>query len=241
MDIRRSINTKIWDDIWFAELSYDQKLLWLYLLTNSFTNMLGVYEISERKIVFDTGLPLEMIRKGLEAFEKVKKAKYYSGYIILYNWIKNQSYNKNMIISAYNILNELPANIKLSINDKFTAELERKYLSLSKGKETLSKDKAILPKIEKEKEIEKEVEVEKETDIIFKQLSDQKKWVEETAYFYKTDPNLVIEHLRKFYHHCKLTDNFKSETKEAKIHFKNWVEKGNPIPQPKINSNFEGW
>lgn len=84
-------------------------------------------------------------------------------------------------------------------------------------------------------------EQEKITDKIFIELSKSNIWLEQTSMYYKTDPNLVIEHLRKFYHHCKLTDNFKSETKEAKIHFKNWVEKGNPIPQPKIKSNFEGW
>jgi hypothetical protein len=237
MDLRRSVNTKIWDDIWFSELSHDEKLLWLYLLTNSFTNMLGVYEISERKIVFDTGLTLDRVRKAFESFERLKKAKYYSGYIILYNWIKNQSYNKNMITSALNALNDLPSNVKISIYDRFSTELERKLLTLSKG----SKAFQILPKIEKEKEIEKEVENEKVTNKVFTELSKSDKWLEETAYFYKTDISFVVEHLRKFYHHCKLTDNFKFEIKEVKTHFKNWVEKGNPIPQPKINSKFEGF
>ena len=92
MDLRRSINTKIWDDVWFESLTSEEKLVWLYLLTNKNTNMLGVYELSEKKIAFEIGLPLENIRKAFKSFESQKKGKYINGYVVLFNWIKNQSY-----------------------------------------------------------------------------------------------------------------------------------------------------
>jgi hypothetical protein len=162
MDLRRSINTKIWDDVWFSELNQSEKILWLYLLTNPLTNMLGVYEISEKKISFDTGLSLETIRKAFEAFQRLRKAKYIEGYVILFNWIKNQSFNPNMMKSAIKDFKNLPNNIKFGIYDIIRNELILKNETLSKPLKSFE----ILPKKEKEKEkeIEKEIEIEIENE-----------------------------------------------------------------------------
>lgn len=252
MEVRRSINTKIWDDIWFAELKQEEKLLWLYLLTNSFTNMLGIYEISERKIVFDTGLQLKDIKEGFKRFNEDKKAKYSSGYVILFNWIKNQSYNRNMVVSAINIFKELPPNIKISVNERLRSELGRMLLTLSKGKETLSKDMEILLKNEEEKEdeiIEGEgesnpvsVEMNKHNEI-FRKLWKNKHWIEQMSMKYKTDIESTRNHLNKFRENLSLKGEYKESQKDAQSHFINWIEKGNSIPKPseKIGSSFTGF
>ncbi len=103
MSVRRSVDTKIWSDEWIEKLSVEEKLLWIYLLTNSKTNMLGIYEISVNRISFETGLSSETILKAFKSFERVNKAFYVlEKYIFLPNWIKNQSMNKNMHTSARN-------------------------------------------------------------------------------------------------------------------------------------------
>jgi len=107
----RSVNTYFWDDSFVQDLNPNGKLLFLYLLTNSLTNVLGIYEITLKRIVFDTGLTDISILKSLEAFGSLKKVFYIDSYIILPNFLKNQSMNSNMKIGAVNVYNDLPLNI----------------------------------------------------------------------------------------------------------------------------------
>jgi hypothetical protein len=114
-DKMRSINTKFWDDSFVQELNISEKLLFLYLLTNPLTNMLGIYEITLRRISFDTGLTNETIKKSLKKFGEFQKAFYIDEFIILPNFLKNQKLNTNMKIGVAKIFNDLPINIKKQI------------------------------------------------------------------------------------------------------------------------------
>src|SRR5574343_1073850 len=147
MDLRRSINTRIWMDSWFEEQKPTYKLLWIYLLTNQATNMLGIYEISERKISNETGLDKETVIKALKGFETDKRAIYRNGYIIIWNWMKNQSMNPNMVKSAAREYNSLSNELIIILKENGIESFE----SLSKGL-------VILPKIERESEKEDEAE-----------------------------------------------------------------------------------
>jgi len=151
MDVRRSINTKIWADEWFENLTAVNKLIWLYLLTNQQTNMLGVYEISIRKIAFETCLTEDQVREAFSLFEEEKKAFYYRNFVILSNWLKNQALNSNMKMSALQTYDRLPNDLKSKIN-----------ANASEGFESLIEAFQILRKKEKEKESEIEREEEKE-------------------------------------------------------------------------------
>ena len=143
MDIRRSINTRIWSDDWFETLKPTEKLIWFYLLTNAQTNMLGIYEVSIKRISFETGLKSADILNAFKAFERVKKAFYWFGWIVLPNWMKNQSLNTNMLTSASRLFELLPNELIIKLKDNDFESFE----SLLKGCQTL-------PKIEKEKEDE---------------------------------------------------------------------------------------
>lgn len=150
MDVKRSINTRMWVDPWFETLGPEEKLIWVYLLTNQQTNMLGVYEISERRISYDTHIPLERLRKAFEGFERDQKALFIpSGYVVLVNWLKNQKLNPNMEKSCQENWKNLPSEVKKTV-------LKR----LGKG---FIKALQRVPKIEIE--IEKEIEIEIETEI----------------------------------------------------------------------------
>jgi hypothetical protein len=162
MKLLRSINTKFWDDTWVTELSSDQKLIWLYLLTNSLTNLIGVYEISLKKIQFDTGIEsFETVSKALKRFEDDKKAFYFQSHIVLVNFFANQSFNTNMIIGAKSEWNNLPKSL-----------IDYILGNPLKGFESLLKGLGILPKKEDEKEDEKEKELTTTTtttrEIVFK-------------------------------------------------------------------------
>jgi hypothetical protein len=117
MGVRRTINTHMWSDDWFESLSRDEKYLWVYLLTNPHTNMLGVYELTVKRMSFDTGLTIEAIQKAFKGFETVSKAFLISGkYVYLVNWIKNQDMNPNMVKSAVKDYKKLPIDVISVIN-----------------------------------------------------------------------------------------------------------------------------
>lgn len=153
----RSINTAIWNDVWFENLNSENKLLFIYLITNEKTNMLGVYEISIRKISFDTGIKIETVSKALKEFEKEGKIRYESDNIILLNYLKHQNYNFNMKKSAIDCYNSLKYSLKIE-NQPIIDRTD-------KGFETLCKGFGMVRKIEVEIEVEIESELEEESEL----------------------------------------------------------------------------
>lgn len=157
----RSVSTGFWSDPFVEELSPNDKLLFLYLITNDKTNMLGIYESSVRKISFETGLSQEDIKNGLKGFERVHKVRYVNNYIILINYMKHQNFNPNMKKSAIDIYNSLPNSLKDSklIVDK-SKPLE--------GFESLLNHFGMVRKVEVEYEVEVKTELEsKDKPIVF--------------------------------------------------------------------------
>ena len=114
-DKLRSVNTKFWDDTFISELTPNDKLLFLYLITNPLANLLGIYEITMKRICFDTGLKKDTIRKGFERFGRVKKVFFVDNFIILPNWLKNQRLNTNMKVAVSKEFNLLPEYLKNNI------------------------------------------------------------------------------------------------------------------------------
>lgn len=91
MAAQRYISTSFWDDAWIQGLPPEEKLIYMYLLTNALTNIAGVYEITLRRIAFDTGYPLDRVYKALNLFERDGKAYFFNeSWIILTNWPKHQ-------------------------------------------------------------------------------------------------------------------------------------------------------
>ncbi len=157
-NVLRSVNTKFWVDSYIEDLNPSEKLLFLYFLTNPQTNMLGVYEISLKRISYDTGINKETILKALKGFERVKKVYFIENYVILPNFLKNQNLNLNMQKSCVDIYNNLPNTIKI----KLIGEDIRSLSKDSKGFERLRNP---LVNIEVEREVEKEIEIEIESDL----------------------------------------------------------------------------
>lgn len=151
----RSVSTAVWSDVWFEDLTPAQKLLWLFLITNEKTNMLGIYEVSIKKISFETGVNKSDVEKALKQFEKDGRVKYQSNHVILTKFLKHQNFNTNMKKSAIDVYNNLPK------------ELKKNSLTLDKSKplesfETLSNHLGIVRKVEVEYEEEVKYELEEE-------------------------------------------------------------------------------
>ena len=116
---KKTIDSKVWKDNFFSVLTPKQKLLWLYLITCDFNNMLGIYEINLRIVSFDTGLSLDEINDYLALFESKGKIVVKGDYLNLVNFLKHQNYNPNMKKSALNVYQDLPDEMKIEGYDYF--------------------------------------------------------------------------------------------------------------------------
>jgi len=152
-DKSRSVNTKFWNDPFIEGLHPNDKLLFLYLLTNPLTNLIGIYEITIKRISYDTGLKKENILKALKGFERLQKALFIDEFIVLPNFLKNQSLNDNMKTGVINIFKNLPNELKIKL-------LGNDYQTLSKDYQTLRNG---LLKLKGNNEIETEKEIESES------------------------------------------------------------------------------
>ena len=142
MNKLRSVNTHFWDDGYIVDRDPIEKLLFLYLLTNPLTSIAGVYELSVRKVAFDTGIDKEMVEKILGRFESDGKILYRDGWVVLLNFFDNQKMNPNMVKGAVAFLNAAPEWVIEELLDRSEAfrrlskpfECFEKYKFKEKGK-----------------------------------------------------------------------------------------------------------
>lgn len=91
----RQVYTSFWQDDFILTLSPTEKYFYLYLMTNSKTNICGIYELPRAIAVLETGLQLQKINELLKKFEysynKIACSKITNEICIL-NWKK---YNEN--------------------------------------------------------------------------------------------------------------------------------------------------
>lgn len=113
------VNTRFWDDAYISDLDPIEKLMFLYMLTNTSTNVSGVYEIPVKKIANETGLDKEMVEKIVKRFSRDKKIYYKDGWVAIRNFIKHQNQKSPLIQKGIEIeLEKAPQHIKDLINGK---------------------------------------------------------------------------------------------------------------------------
>jgi len=136
---KRYINTTFWRDNYIIDLDPSEKLLFLYLITNPDTNIIGVYQLPLRQIALDTGFDKDMVIKILDRFQKDGKALYKDGWIAVKNFAKNQNYKSPFIqTSLENEYLNIPDFIKDWIKDGLKTVLNTFdtiiNINLNKGK-----------------------------------------------------------------------------------------------------------
>ena len=109
--MKRYVSTSFWDDEWVQTLTFTEKGLYLYLLTNPLTNIAGVYKLSPRRIVFDTGLEEAEVAKIMEKFETAGKAYHHGEFVVLPSWPHHQAVNRNVEKGIRRILGTLSSEM----------------------------------------------------------------------------------------------------------------------------------
>src|SRR3990167_10252555 len=89
----RMINTKFWIDPFVLDyLDPLEKLVYIYLITNPYTNICGIYELPLKVMGVETGIETDNLKKVIiPRLEKYGKIKYKNGWVALKNFIKNQN------------------------------------------------------------------------------------------------------------------------------------------------------
>jgi len=87
----RSLQTSFWRDPFIEGCTPEQKLFYVYLITNPATRQCGVYEITPRIMAFETGYHIETIEKLISFFADKGKIRYSreTSEMFLLNFIKN--------------------------------------------------------------------------------------------------------------------------------------------------------
>lgn len=84
----RMISTSMWEDEWYVTLNVESRYLWGYFLTNSHTNLCGIYKLPLRIISFETLLKESKISQIISTFSP--KMFYIDGWVFLPNFQKHQ-------------------------------------------------------------------------------------------------------------------------------------------------------
>jgi len=148
----RIIYTKIWQDSYFAELNTTEKLLFFYYLTNPKINIIALYEIQDRIVIFD----IQCTKEELDDFKikmiHDKKMLFRDDYVYIVNAHKYQKYKGiTNDIAKVKRYDSIPKEVFQEFDDtvKNTLSLHREYcMDTIKNKKEKTNNKN--PLIEKE-------------------------------------------------------------------------------------------
>src|SRR3990167_4877472 len=113
----RVVNTKFWDDPYIGKLDPTEKLLYLYFITNPLTDLSGIYEITLKRIAYDTGFDKDVVQTVLDRFARDGKIFFFEGWIVIKNFIKNQSLNPSVKKGIERSLSNVPEAVWLRIKE----------------------------------------------------------------------------------------------------------------------------
>jgi hypothetical protein len=99
------------------ELEPDEKLLFLYFLTNPNTNIAGVYEINFRTVEFETGIAKKQAQKMLDKFCNDEKMWFKDGWLVLRNFVKHQRLNPSVKQGIERQIGQLPQWLQKELHD----------------------------------------------------------------------------------------------------------------------------
>lgn len=148
MSKTRIVDTRFWSDGYISNLTHQEKLLFVYLITNSKTELCGAYELPTRLMVFETGLPAEEVEKILLKFQEDQKLVRDGDWVVMVNFLKHQSLNPNIKKGILRSIEELPLTLRKKVK-AFKA-----FQSLSKPFEPLPKHSTPEPELKPELELE---------------------------------------------------------------------------------------
>lgn len=101
------VNTRFWSDNFVVDhLNALDRLLFLYLLTNNKTNIIGIYELPLRTAAFETGIERDDLAKMLHRL--TPKVEYFDGWVYIRRFTDHQQSNPSVEKGMMREFFELP-------------------------------------------------------------------------------------------------------------------------------------
>lgn len=89
---KRNIDTMIWDDVWFQDLSPDQKCFWIYLTTKC--DVAGCWKVNKSLAEFQVGQKIDWENIGAIFNSGKERIKFYEDIWVLVDFVNFQYGNK---------------------------------------------------------------------------------------------------------------------------------------------------
>ena len=163
----RVIQSKIWTDEYFFSLSLEEKIVFLYLITNESINIIHLYQITPQRIAADTGVSVDKVLKTLQKFNNDKKIFFFKNHVFLKNAYKYQDYKgKKNEEAKKRLLSELPKDVldwyKAILDRGIDTTIDRGIDTLYNKKLEINNKKLEIINNNRNREIIREKEKEKE-------------------------------------------------------------------------------
>jgi hypothetical protein len=88
----RILHTKFWKDRFITNLEPLERLVFNYLITNEYVNIIHIYECPDGQILLDTGVERGVLESCKKKFEQAKKIYFKNGWVCLSNACKYETY-----------------------------------------------------------------------------------------------------------------------------------------------------
>ena len=229
MAIYRTLYTKFWeDDKVLDEMSMEEKLLYIYLLTNPRVKQCGCYAISFHQIFLQTNISKENAKKIIERFEKEL------------NLVKYSKNTKEILLLNFYKYNWTPSHlIKACIEKELNEVKEPVFIEYIKKmiEYKYPIDRVSIPLGEKEKEKEKEKENKNKKENINNINNSERENINtptasptlDDIFSYSVSKGFDDKkYCEKFYNHYESigwVNGTGREIKNWKLVFNNWLEK----------------
>lgn len=120
----RMVDCATWDDPWFESLHPKGKLFFLYLLTNPRSTSCGAFEITPRKMAFETGLSVEDVEGFLEKW--APKVQWFPEHNIVFlkNFYRRQANSEKVRVNAARIVAGYPIEVQQAIAIEYPELIE---------------------------------------------------------------------------------------------------------------------
>jgi len=116
MSKTRYIKTDFWSDSFIETLSTEEKLLFIYLFSNERVDLCWIYEITIKKISFESWIDIKKVESILDKFSKKWKVYYIDWYVYIKNFVKHLQINPSMKLWIDRSRNALPKPILEAID-----------------------------------------------------------------------------------------------------------------------------
>lgn len=120
----RSVQVSFWQDAFVLDLTPEEKYFYVYLMTNSKANQIGIYELPKRIIETETGYNRETVEKLLNRFMDYEKIIYNepTKEVMLLNWSKHNWNNSPKVVKR--VEEELKGVKFLPFIDRYRESIE---------------------------------------------------------------------------------------------------------------------